>query len=119
MSWVHRDVAMIRLDMDTPNRLWAYNMRPQYKKYFKIIRNNIYVDENFIEALLRRKNISDIYWPLIEKYGSESNLARELSKRRGITYESAWISVNKLCQTPINLKISETHEELYRMLNDG
>lgn len=118
MGWLTRNEAMHRLEMDTPNRLWAYNMNPNYKHFFKIENNRMFVKSEFVEGLLRRKNAPDLYTKLIEKYGTQAEVARELTTRTNITLGTAYNLINKLCCAPTHLRICRTYEALWSMIDD-
>lgn len=118
MSWYSRNEAMKKLGMDTPNRLWAYNRNPKYKTFFKVEENRLYVKSEFVDGLLKRKNAPDLYGKLLEKYGTQAEAARELAKRANIVTGTAYNLINKLCCAPVNLRLCETYDILWEMLDD-
>lgn len=119
MGWLTRNEAMHRLEMETPNRLWAYNFNPKYKEYFKIEKNKMFVRSDFVEKLLKRKNAPDIYEKLIEKYGKQRYIAKELARRTNIAEGTAYNLINKLCCAPIALRVCATYEVLWEMAEEN
>lgn len=100
----------------TENRLWQYRIR--YPDYFTKHHFKLYVKKDFIDQLLKRANVSDIYYDLIDKYGTDYNIAKELSKRAEITREASYLIVQNLCAYPRNITISKAYQELYKMLDN-
>lgn len=116
--WLTRNEAMHRLEMTTPNRLWAYNLNHKYKQFFKIENNRMFVKSEFVEGLLRRKHAPDLYTKLIEKYGTQAQAARALAEKANITNGTAYNLINKLCCEPVALRLSETYDTLWSMIDD-
>ena len=115
-----------------PNALAANKLDVKVKSMYIITFNNndgdfirvgskrgkVYVKRSWVDKKLARKHLSDIYTPLLEKYGTEKNIITEARKRTGRTYQAVYQAVRTMCTEPTNIQSTKITEALCEMARD-
>ena len=65
-------------------------------KHFKKQDKRVYVNSEYISKVIKTRNAHELYYDLLEYYGSDGEIIKEMAKRTGRSYTNCYLLIKSL-----------------------
>ena len=114
--WLKGNEAAKQLNINKLHMSVIISRRLKRKdKHFKKQDRRVYVNSEYVSKVIKTRNAHELYYDLLEHYGSDVEMIKEMAKRTGKSYTNCYLLIKSLFASKRLTIYCDTTLELYNM----